>query len=131
MKGRLNQSKMEQGNASTTLIPTKQRELSAQLSAIAESVVPSKKTTSKDKLNLYDSDTLIQKSSKILDRDSILREKDCKPYWSDLCAGISSRLLLPIETGSVDLDLNFSSLWQSKTVARSWFSQILFTAQRI
>ncbi len=91
MKGRLNQSKMEQGNAFTTLTPTKKMEASA------------------------------------LDLTS--KEKDCKPYWSDLCAQISSRLLLPVETDYVDLDLNFSSLWLIKTVQKSWFSQILFTAQ--
>jgi len=129
MKGRSNQSKMEQDNASTTLTPTKKMEASAQSSAIVESVVPSKKTTSKDKLNLFGSDTPTQKLSKILDRDSTSIENDCKPYWSDLCAGISLQLLLPIETSKADSDLNFSSLWQNKTVDRSWFSQILFTAQ--
>jgi putative transposase len=77
MKGKLNQSEMEQDNAFTTLTPI----------------------------------------------------KDCKPYWSDLCAEISSRLLLPVETDCADSDLNFSSSWQNKTVDRSWFSQILFTAQ--
>lgn len=61
--------------------------------------------------------------------DSTSKGKDCKPYWSDLCAAISSRLLLPVETDYVDSDLKYSSLWQSKTVDQSWFSQILYTAQ--
>ncbi|TAG89451.1 MAG: transposase, partial [Oscillatoriales cyanobacterium] len=82
---------MGQGNAFTTLTPTKKMEASA------------------------------------LDLTS--KEKDCKPYWSDLCAELSSRLLLPVETSKVDSDLNFSSLWLIKTVEKSWFSQILFTAQ--
>ena len=129
MKGRLNQSKMEQDNAFTTLNPTNPMDLSAQSSATAESVVPSKKTILLDKSNSCDSDTQTRKSSKTSALDSISKEKDCKPYWSDLCAEISSRLLLPVETDCVDSDLKFSSSWQNKTVEKSWFSQILFTAQ--
>lgn len=120
---------MEQDNAFRTLSPTEQMERSAQSPAIAELAAPSKKTTSEDKSNLCGSDTPTQKSSKILAWDSTSREKDCKPYWSDLCAQISSRLLLPLETSKADSDLNFSSSWQNKTVEKSWFSQILFTVQ--
>jgi putative transposase len=127
MKGRLNQSKMEQGNVFTTLNPTNLMEKPAQSSATAESVAPSKKTTLLDKSNSWDSDTPTRKSSKTSALDLTSKEKDCKRYWSDLCAGISSRLLLPLVTGSADSDLNFSSLWQNKTVEKSWFSQILFT----
>ncbi len=127
MKDRSNQSKMEQGNAFTTLTHTKKMEASAQSSATAESAVPSKKTILLDKSNSCDSDTLTRKSSKTSAQDSISKEKDCKPYWSDLCAQISSRLLLPVETDCVDSDLNFSSSWLIKTVEKSWFSQILFT----
>ncbi len=129
MKGRLNQSKMEQGSAFTTLTHTKKMEASAQSSATAESAVPSKKTILLDKSNSCDSDTPTRKSSKTSALDSISKEKDCKPYWSDLCAQISSRLLLPVETDCVDSDLKFLSSWQNKTVEKSWFSQILFTAQ--
>ncbi len=129
MKGRSSQSKMELGNASTTLSPTSPTYPPVQSSATVESVVLSKKTTSKDKSNLCDSDTRTQKSSKTSAQDSTLKGKDCKPYWSDLCAQISSRLLLPVATGCADSDLNYSSSWQNKTVEKSWFSQILFTAQ--
>ncbi|MEG4285420.1 transposase [Microcoleus sp. A006_D1] len=52
---------------------------------------------------------------------------DCKPYWSDLCAQISSKLLLPVETDCVDSDLSYSSSWSDKTVEKSWFSQALYT----
>ncbi len=69
------------------------------------------------------------KSSKILVQDSTLREKDCKPYWSDLCAVISSRLLLPVVTDSADLDLSYLNTWSNSTVEKSWFSTTLFTAQ--
>ncbi len=127
MKDRLNQSKMEQGSASTTLSLTNPMEKSVQSSATVESVVPSKKMTLLDKSNSCDSDTQTRKSSKTLALDLTSKEKDCKPYWSDLCAGISSRLLLPVETDCADSDLNFSSSWQNKTVEKSWFSQILFT----
>ncbi|WP_293337906.1 transposase [Microcoleus sp. CAWBG58] len=129
MNGRSSQSKMEQDNAFRTLSPAEQMERSAQSPAIAELAAPSKKTTSEDKSNLCGSDTPTQKSSKILAWDSTSKEKDCKPYWSDLCAQISSRLLLPLDTSKADSDLNFSSSWQNKTVDRSWFSQILFTVQ--
>ncbi len=80
MKGRSSQSRMEQGNASTTLSLTSPTYLPVQSFATVESVVPSKNTTSKDKSNLCDSDTRTQKSSKTSAQDSISKEKDCKPY---------------------------------------------------
>ncbi|NET59763.1 MAG: helix-turn-helix domain-containing protein, partial [Symploca sp. SIO2E6] len=57
-------------------------------------------------------------------------EKDCKTYWSEKCEAISSRLLLPVETGCIDSDLNYSSLWLSKTVEKSWFLTELYTVQK-
>ncbi|WP_293330442.1 transposase [Microcoleus sp. CAWBG58] len=126
MKGRSNQSKMERDNALTTLNPTNPIDLSVQSSVTAKEVAPSKNMTSKDKSNSCDSDIQTQKSSKTSALDLTSKEKDCKRYWSDLCAQISSRLLLPLETDSANWDLNFSSLWQNKTVEKSWFSQILF-----
>ena len=73
-----------------------------------------------------------------LDKDStISKGKDCKPYWSDLCAQISSKLLLPVEIGCADSDLNYLSLWPNKTVLwpnktveKSWFSQALYTVDQ-
>ena len=112
-----------------TLNPTVGMQLYLPLSVIAESVAPSKKTILSGKLNLCESDTQTQKSSKTSEVDSTSKGKDCKPYWSDLCEVTSSRLLLPVETGCVDSGLSFSSSWQNKTVDQSWFSQILFTAQ--
>lgn len=129
MKGRSTTSKTKQGNASMTLNPTGVMQLQLPLFVTAESVQPSKKMTLSDKLSSCESSTQTLKSSKTLAADSTLSGKDCSPYWSDLCAAISSRLLLPVETGCADSDLKSSSLWQSKTVDRSWFSQILFTAQ--
>ncbi|WP_026798031.1 helix-turn-helix domain-containing protein [Planktothrix prolifica] len=72
----------------------------------------------------------MQKLSEISVQDLTSKGKDCKGYWSDLCEEISSQLLLPVETDYVDSDFNYSSLWQNKTVETSWFSKILYTAQK-
>lgn len=39
-------------------------------------------------------------------------------------------MLLPVETGCVDSDLNYSSSWLSKTVEKSWFLTELYTVQK-
>jgi putative transposase len=129
MKAGLKASKTKQDSASMTLNPIVMMQLNLPLSATAGSVLPSKKTTSQDKSNSCEASTRKQRLSKTLGAVSTLSEKVCKPYWSDLCAAISSRLLLPVETGCADSGLSFSSSWQNKTVDQSWFSQILFTAQ--
>jgi putative transposase len=129
MKGKSTTSKMKQTSVSMTLKATGAMQLQLPLFAIAESVAPNKKTILQGKSNSCESDTQKPKSSKMSALDSTSKGKDCKPYWFDLCAAISSRLLLPVETGSVDSDLSFSSSWQNKTVDQSWFSQALFIAQ--
>ena len=68
-----------------------------------------------------------QKSSKTSDQDSTSKEKVCVPYWTDFCQEISSSLLLPVETGLQDLDLNLYNTWSNKTVDKSWFSTKLYT----
>jgi putative transposase len=103
-------------------------QLTLPLFAIAESQVPSKKTTLVDRLPICNLSTQKQKSSKILEADLISKEKDCAPYWTEFCVEISSRLLLPVGTGCADLDLNLYSTWSNKTVEKSWFSTKLFTA---
>lgn len=130
MKAKSKALKMKQDRECTTLNHINAVQLSLPLFAIAESVQPSSETICSGKLNLCKNDIQTPKSSKISDRDLTSKEKDCKPYWSGLCAAISSRLLLPVETGCVDSGLKSSSLWQSKTVDKSWFSQILYTAQK-
>ena len=87
-------------------------------------------TISQDLLNSCDSNIQTPKSSKISAQESALKEKDCKPYWSDLCAANSSRLLLPVATDCAGSDLKYLSSWQNKTVEKSWFSIKLFTAQK-
>lgn len=131
MKGRSKASKTKQDKDSTMSSPTSAVQWSLPLFATVASAQLSSETTLPDKLNSCENDTRSPKSSKTSALDSTLSGKDCKPYWSDLCAAISSRLLLPVETGCADSDLSYSSSWSSKTVEKSWFSQILYTAQRM
>ena len=122
-KGRSKASKTKQGNDSTMSSPTSAVQLELPLFASVVSVHQSSETT-------CDSSTPTPKSSKISGQDSILSEKDCKRYWSDLCAANSSRLLLPVATSKAGSDLNYLSSWFNKTVDKSWFLTELFTAQR-
>jgi putative transposase len=129
MKEKSKASKTRQDKDCTMSSPTNAMQLSLPLFATVESVHPSNEMTCSDKLNSCEKNTQALKSSKTLEADSTSKGKDCKPYWSDLCEAISSQLLLPVETDCADLDLSYFNSWQSKTVAQSWFSQILFTAQ--
>ncbi len=99
-------------------------------SVTVEYPVPSSETIWIDKSLICTPSSQKPKSLKTLDRDSTSSEKDCKPYWNDLCAAISSRLLLPVATDSADLDLSYLSTWSSSTVEKSWFSTTLFTAHK-
>ena len=88
-----------------------------------------------------------QKSSKTTEAASISNQKGFKPYWSVLCAEISSKLLLPIGTDSPDAVPSISprsrdplgqaesaerlyDSWSNKTVEKSWFSTRLFIAPK-
>ena len=88
-----------------------------------------------------------QKSSKTTEAASISNQKGFKPYWSVLCAEISSKLLLPIGTDSPDAVPSISprsrdplgqaesaerlyNSWSNKTVEKSWFSTRLFIAPK-
>lgn len=97
-------------------------------SVTVESLAPSNETTWIDKSPTCTPSSQKPKSLKTSVLDSISSEKDCKPYWNDLCAAISSRLLLPAVTDSADLDLSYLSTWSNLTVEKSWFSTTLFTA---
>lgn len=130
MKAKSKASKTRQDKDSTMSSPTNAVQLELPLFAIAASVQPNSETTSLDKLNSCDSNIQTPKSSKMLAQDSTSSEKACKPYWSDLCEAISSRLLLPVKTDCVDSDLSYSSSWSSKTVEKSWFSIELCIVQK-
>jgi len=129
-KGKSKASKTKQANDSTMSNPINAVQLELPLFATVASVPPNSEMIWLDKLNSCDNNTPTPKSSKISGRDSISSGKDCKPYWSDLCAANSSRLLLPVATDCADSDLNYSSSWLNKTVDKSWFSTELFTAQK-
>lgn len=128
MKGKSKPSAHRQGNDSSISNPCKVTQLELPLFANAESVQSSSEMTLHDKSISCQSDTQTRKLPPTSVADSILNAKDCNPYWSDLCAQISSRLLLPVETDSVGLDLSYSSSWLNKTVENSWFSTKLLTA---
>jgi putative transposase len=123
--------KTKLGSVCTTLNPINAMQLNLPLFVTVESVAPSKKMISNDKSSSCKSATRKLKLSKTSEAASISKGKVYKPYWSDLCAAISSQLLLPVETDYVASDLNSSNLWQNKTVGQSWFSQALYTAQNL
>ncbi len=130
MKAKSKASKTRQGKDSTMSSLTSegvQQELP--LFATAASLPQNNETISIDKLPTCNRSTRKPKSSKTSEAASTSSAKDCAPYWTDFCAEISSRLLLPVVTDSRGLDLSLFSIWSSKTVAASWFSTKLYTAQ--
>ncbi len=105
-------------------------QLTLPLFATVGSLVPNKKTNCKDKSNICSPSIQKLKLSKISAADSNSNGKDCIPYWTGFCEEISSRLLLPVETDCVGLDLSLYSIWSNKTAERSWFSTKLYTVRQ-
>ncbi len=99
------------------------------LFATAESVQSSNGMTSPVKSSSCESATPKPKSSKMLAPGSTSSAKDCSPYWSELCAAISSRLWLPAVVDCAGKDSSCSTSWSNKTVDKSWFSTNLLIAQ--
>jgi putative transposase len=130
MKGRLRPSKTKLDKDSTMSNPTSMVQLILPLFATVESPVPSKETILIDKSPLCNPSILKQKSSETLEALSTSKGKDCKPYWTDFCGGISSRLLLPTETDLQGLDSTLYDTWSNKTVDKSWFKTQLYTVQK-
>lgn len=138
MRAKSRASKMRQDNDYTMSSPTNAMQLSLPLFVTVESVPQNRETTWQDKSNLCFNSIPPPKSSKISATDSTSKDKDCNPYWSDLCEAISSRLLLPVKTDCVTIshgdatrtDFNYSSSWHNKTVDKSWFSTSLFTVEK-
>lgn len=110
------------------LVWAKDKQPSQQLSAIVESAAQSKKTTLQDKSPICTRSSHKHKSSRTSAQDSTTKEKDLEPYWNDLCKGINSQLLLPVETDLQDLGLNSWNTWSVSTVEKSWFSTNLKVA---
>ncbi|AOW99273.1 hypothetical protein BJP34_07210 [Moorena producens PAL-8-15-08-1] len=82
----------------------------------AESVVQSNETISLVKSPICIPCSQKQRSSKTSVPASTTKGKVLEPYWNELCAEISSRLLLPVETDLPDLGLNSLSTWLEVTV---------------
>lgn len=130
MKGKSKVSKTQQDKGSTISSPMSEAiQLELPLFATVESLLPNSETTSPDKSPICNPFTQEQKLSEISGQDSTSNGKDCAPYWTDFAREISSRLLLPVVTDSQGLDSSLFSTWSSKTVATSWFSTKLYTAQ--
>ncbi len=128
-RGKLKVSKTKRDKDCSTLNLTQGIQLELPLFVTAESLPQSNETSSKDRSSRCNPSTHKPKSSEISAQDSTSKGKDCFPYWTDYCGEISSRLLLPVGTGSADLDSSLYSTWLSKTVDKSWFSTNLYTAR--
>ena len=129
-KGKLTSSKTKRVKGSTTSSLIFAEQLTLPLFATVESQVQSKKTTYTDKSAICSLSIQTQKLLKTSAADSISKEKGCVPYWTDFCAEINSRLLLPVVTDYVDSDSSLYSTWSNKTVEKSWFSTLLFTVRK-
>lgn len=129
MKVKSKSSKTKPDKGCTTPSPILGVQLELPLFVTVESLKPNKKTTSKDKLNSCKNNTQKPKSSKISEVDSTSNGRVLKPYWTDYCAVISSKLLLPVGTDLPDLDSSLYNIWSNKMVVKSWFSTKLYTVQ--
>lgn len=90
--------------------------------SIAEFPVESKSPILKDKLTCYPQPSQKQKSSKILDPDLILNEKDSPKWWNEFVGEISQELSLPTKIDSCDLATTYSNKYVEKITAKSWFT---------
>jgi putative transposase len=100
------------------------QENSDQLSLFAmqgSALVPNEMILS-DKLNIFAKDTQRLSTFQKLDQDSILRGKNCAPFWNELCSTIFNGLSLPTLIGCADSDLNWLGGYAKQINANSWFS---------
>ena len=126
MKKRLNRLGMLEDSVCTTLMTSCNPKGIVTLSAIAESAAQSKEMICCDKLKNSNKFTRKQKSSKTSDRVLTLKEKECTPYWNDLCKEISSKLWCPTETVLRDSDMPSLSSLSKEMVGKSWFSTTMY-----
>jgi putative transposase len=96
---------------------SKENELSTPVSPLTH-----KKKIWKDKLNISKESLEITKLSRILDQDSILREKVLTPFWNSHTEVKSKNLWLPTETVSVGSVSSLSKKSFPKETGKSWFS---------
>lgn len=90
-------------------------------SATLESLNHHKKKIWIHNKNYPQSDSLIIKSSEILDQVSTSKEKGYCSYWNNLSKVISKNLSLPIKTDYVDSDLKSSPKSSNLMEGKSWF----------
>lgn len=80
----------------------------------------SKWTTFLDNLNSSsDQSSLTIELLQILLQESISKEKVCQPFWKPVYKDVSDKLLLPIGTDFVGLDLTLSNNWFPKQEVKS------------
>jgi hypothetical protein len=98
-------------------------QLELPLFVIDESVQPNKKTISKSKSNICDSNSPMPKLSKTSIVDLTSKEKVFAPYWIDLWEEISSKLLLPVGIelkahliNLITVEITFSILFELKVI---------------
>lgn len=108
------------------LMNTLNQILKLKQSATVGCQVKSNEMILKGKLKGCKGSTKKPKLSETLVLDLTSKEKDCKPYWNDLCKEISSKLWLPIEINLQDSDLTLLSSLPGKMVGKSWFSTISY-----
>jgi putative transposase len=120
---------IQQDKDSLMLKSTSDTSLKPGLSAIAESLARSRKTTLQGKSSSCKVSSQKRKLYKTLAQESTSKEKDLTPFWNQQSKGISAQLSLPTETVLQDLDLNSLSLFSHKTVDKSWFSTKMYTVQ--
>ncbi len=75
-----------------------------------------------DNLNTLANDTQRLSAFVKLEADSILRGRNCSPFYNELCNMIFKGLSLPTLTDSADSDLNWLGGYANKMSANSWFS---------
>ncbi len=85
-------------------------------SFMLESLVQNKRKISKDKSNFCNKNIHHTLSLPILEVESILKEEDLIPFWTNCSMEMSKRLPLPLLTDSVDLDLNSSKSYSNGLV---------------
>ena len=91
------------------------------ISSMRVSLQKNKWTTFLDKLSSSspeDQNTLHMMLFLTLLRESILNEKGCRPFWTPAFKELSEKLLSPIGTECVDLDLTSSTIWSQRQVVK-------------
>ena len=101
----------------------KQQPRKESTSCIVESLLQSRKTTSKGRSHSCGTGIQTTQLSRTLPVESTSKEKDFSPYWNQYVQEMSQKLWLPTKIGSQDLGSTLSNGWSSSTVEGSWFSR--------